>query len=149
MAKQSRSKGKSVRNHMKRHARPGRSRESDVVIDINAFTSHHERHRAESCSHPLIQARNQAQGQYLAAIRTNQLVSGLGPAEHMEITESCRAGVPAALPAETTCASHPSALFHAESAWLPSWRVNGCRFRRVFLRLFSARDRYEYLKSCF
>jgi phosphate starvation-inducible PhoH-like protein len=80
MAKQSRSKGKSVRNHMKRHARPGRSRESDVVIDINAFTSHHERHRAESCSHPLIQARNQAQGQYLAAIRTNQLVFGLGPA---------------------------------------------------------------------
>ncbi|MCG6899817.1 MAG: PhoH family protein [Gammaproteobacteria bacterium] len=80
MAKQSRNKGKTVHHPMKHRVLSRHTSDKDVVVDINDFTCHHERSRSGSCKHPLIQARNQAQGQYLAAIRSNQLVFGLGPA---------------------------------------------------------------------
>ncbi len=78
MAKQPRSKSKSARKQGKgrghtRHA-------NDVVVDINDFSSRHYKEQPRSCSHPLIEALNQSQGQYMSAVRTNQLVLGLGPA---------------------------------------------------------------------
>lgn len=80
MAKQSRNKGRSDRKRIKSRPYSRQACDDDVVIDIDDYTHHHQRKQSRSCSHPLVQARNQAQGQYLAAIRTNQLVFGLGPA---------------------------------------------------------------------
>ena len=79
MAKQSRGKGKSARKRLK-HCAGADDAFDDVVISMNEFTSRYHTQRQPSCNHPLVQARNQAQGQYLAAIRSNQLVFGLGPA---------------------------------------------------------------------
>ena len=43
--------------------------------DPDKYLSHHQHH-----NHPIIQARNRAQGEYMAAINTNQLTFGIGPA---------------------------------------------------------------------
>lgn len=50
------------------------------VIDLNSFSQRTSPQHVATCHNPLIQARNQAQGQYLAAIKTHQLTLGLGPA---------------------------------------------------------------------
>jgi phosphate starvation-inducible PhoH-like protein len=80
MAKHNRSKGKVARKRSRHWSSLDEGFQGDVVVDMNEFTSRHHTHRQKSCKHPLVQARNQAQGQYLAAIRSNQLVFGLGPA---------------------------------------------------------------------
>lgn len=80
MAKQPRSKSKSVRKHGKGRSHTRHAGDNDVVVDINKFTSRHYKERQRSCNHPLIEALNQSQGHYMSAIRTNQLVLGLGPA---------------------------------------------------------------------
>jgi phosphate starvation-inducible PhoH-like protein len=80
MAKQTRGKSSSF------SCKPGkRSRQADTethprVIDINRFSQRKHPSRIPACHNPLIQARNQAQGHYLAAIKTHQLTFGLGPA---------------------------------------------------------------------
>ncbi len=79
MAKQGRGKGRAARKRLK-YRTGSDDTFDDVVISMNEFTSRHHKQRQPSCRHPLVQARNQAQGQYLAAIRSNQLVFGLGPA---------------------------------------------------------------------
>lgn len=80
MAKQSRNKGKPARKHIKGRDRSRPTCEDDVVVDISTFSSRPREKRHRSCRHPLVQAMNQSQGQYMAAIRTNQLVLGIGPA---------------------------------------------------------------------
>ena len=80
MAKQSRSKSRSVRKQGKGRSHSRAACDNDIVVDINDFTLRSDKERQRSCKHPLIEAINQSQGQYLTAIRTNQLVLGLGPA---------------------------------------------------------------------
>jgi phosphate starvation-inducible PhoH-like protein len=80
MAKHSRSKGRPGGNRkLKRRTELELLSNDDVIIDINAFSYHTPREHTHH--HPrAIQARNQAQGQYLAAIKTFPLTFGLGPA---------------------------------------------------------------------
>jgi phosphate starvation-inducible PhoH-like protein len=80
MAKQPRSKSKSARKQGKGRGYTRHACDNDVVVDINDFSSRHYKEQPRSCSHPLIEALNQSQGQYMSAVRTNQLVLGLGPA---------------------------------------------------------------------
>lgn len=79
MARQSRSKGKTVRRRNRRWNGSGDKQDRGVVVDMQRF-SEQQSQRSPTCRHPLVQARNQAQGQYLAAMRSNRLVFGLGPA---------------------------------------------------------------------
>jgi phosphate starvation-inducible PhoH-like protein len=65
---------------MKSRPRNCQQFENDVVVDMKNFASGKYRKQQRSCNHPLIEAINQSQGQYLSAIRSNQLVLGLGPA---------------------------------------------------------------------
>jgi len=80
MAKKNRSKSRAARKRTKRWPGQDEMNRDDVVVDMSEFTIRHQVYQKPSCSHPLVQARNQAQGHYLAAIRSNQLVFGLGPA---------------------------------------------------------------------
>lgn len=84
MARQTRSRSKMTGKKARRRSDNELINHDGVVIDINAFSSHPaENHLSK---HPpkhhysLIQARNRAQGEYMAAINTNQLTFGLGPA---------------------------------------------------------------------
>jgi phosphate starvation-inducible PhoH-like protein len=81
MAKHSRNRGRSASKKSRNRSEPELYDNDGVVIDINALSSHTPgRYTPSRNHHPLIQARNQAQGHYMAAIRTNQLTFGLGPA---------------------------------------------------------------------
>jgi phosphate starvation-inducible PhoH-like protein len=52
----------------------------DVIIDISAFSQRTRGRSQDEERHSLVRARNQAQGQYISAIRSHQLTFGLGPA---------------------------------------------------------------------
>lgn len=80
MAKQSRGNGNPRNSRPGRRSRDHASQPDDHIIDLNTFTQRKSSPRRPSCGNPLIQARNQAQGQYIAAIKTHQLTFGLGPA---------------------------------------------------------------------
>jgi phosphate starvation-inducible PhoH-like protein len=81
MAKHSRNRGRSASKRTRNRSEPELYDKDGVVIDINAFSSQPPgRYTSSRNHHPLIQARNQAQGHYMAAIRANQLTFGLGPA---------------------------------------------------------------------
>jgi phosphate starvation-inducible PhoH-like protein len=84
MARHTRSRHKATGKKARRRSENERINQDGVVIDINAFSSlspdtplaqHPPKHH-----HSLIQARNRAQGEYMAAINTHQLTFGLGPA---------------------------------------------------------------------
>jgi len=80
MAKQTRGKNSSIGNKTGKRSRH-RGRETGYqVIDINRFSQRKHIPRIPACHNPLIQARNLAQGHYLAAIKTHQLTFGPGPA---------------------------------------------------------------------
>jgi len=80
MARHSRSKGRLHGSRKSKRRTELELLSSDgVVIDINAFSHHTPREPSHHQQRP-IQARNQAQGQYMAAIKTNPLTFGLGPA---------------------------------------------------------------------
>ena len=84
MARHTRSRNKATGKKARRRSESERLNHDGDVIDINAFSSlppdtplsqpPPKRH------HSLIQARNRAQGEYMAAINTHQLTFGLGPA---------------------------------------------------------------------
>ena len=84
MARHTRSRNKANGKKARRRSDNELINHNGVVIDINAFSSlppdtplsqtPPKRH------HSLIQARNRAQGEYMAAINTHQLTFGLGPA---------------------------------------------------------------------
>ena len=81
MARHSRNRGRSTSKKSRKRSEPDLYDNDGVVIDINAFASHPPVTYSSSCNHhPLIQARNPAQGHYMSAIRTSQLTFGLGPA---------------------------------------------------------------------
>ncbi|MGD2112697.1 MAG: PhoH family protein [Gammaproteobacteria bacterium] len=81
MSRNTRSRGRSSGKKTRRRSEPEIYHDDGVVIDLNAFYSPPSaKHSTSRNHHRLIQARNQAQGQYMAAIRTNQLTFGLGPA---------------------------------------------------------------------
>jgi len=80
MAKQTRDKGNSFGSKSARRSRHADTETENQVIDIKRFSQRKHPSRIPACHNPLIQARNQAQGQYLAAIKTHQLTFGLGPA---------------------------------------------------------------------
>ena len=79
MSKQTRSRGKSDRK-AKQLPEDLSGLPADVIVDLNTYSARQRRRQNDSSSFSLISARNQAQGQYLSAIKTNQLVFGLGPA---------------------------------------------------------------------
>ena len=79
MSKHTRSKGKSDRK-AKQLPEEFSGLPADVIVDLNTYSARQRRRQNDSSSFSLISARNQAQGQYLSAIKTNQLVFGLGPA---------------------------------------------------------------------
>jgi phosphate starvation-inducible PhoH-like protein len=78
MAKHSRNRGKTERKTAKQKTLHHLQYHDDVIIELSAFTPRKRtgNHRPRS----LIHARNQSQGQYMAAMKTHQLVFGLGPA---------------------------------------------------------------------
>jgi phosphate starvation-inducible PhoH-like protein len=79
MSKHTRSKGKSDRKAKQLSEElPGLP--GDVIVDLSTYSARQRRRQDDSSSFSLISARNQAQGQYLSAIKTHQLVFGLGPA---------------------------------------------------------------------
>jgi phosphate starvation-inducible PhoH-like protein len=80
MAKQTRGKNNSLGNKSTKRSRHADPETASQVIDINRFSQRKNQHRIPACHSPLIQARNQAQGHYLAAIKSHQLTFGLGPA---------------------------------------------------------------------
>lgn len=83
MARQTRSRSKMTGKKARRRSDNELINHDGVVIDINAFSPHPaENHLSKHPPkhHSLIQARNRAQGQYMAAINTHQLTFGLGPA---------------------------------------------------------------------
>jgi phosphate starvation-inducible PhoH-like protein len=80
MAKQTHGKRNSSGSKSSRRSRPTDTATQNQIIDIKHFSQRKNASRIPSCHSPLIQARNQAQGQYLAAIKTHQLSFGLGPA---------------------------------------------------------------------
>lgn len=80
MAKQTHGKRNSSGSKSARRARHADTETENQVIDIKHFSQRKNASRTPACHSPLIQARNQAQGQYLAAIKTHQLTFGLGPA---------------------------------------------------------------------
>jgi len=83
MARQTRSRSKMTGKKARRRSDNELINHDGVVIDINAFSPHPaENHLSKHPPkhHSLIQARNRAQGEYMAAINTNQLTFGLGPA---------------------------------------------------------------------
>jgi len=80
MAKQTRGKSGSFGSKPGKRTRHTDTETGNQVIDINRFTQRKHTPRLPACHNPLIQARNQAQGYYLAAIKTHQLTFGLGPA---------------------------------------------------------------------
>jgi phosphate starvation-inducible protein PhoH and related proteins len=79
MAKNTRNKGRTERKTARRTLETGQHDLDDVIIDISTFS---KRSRASPVipRQSLIRARNQAQGQYIAAIKTHTLTFGLGPA---------------------------------------------------------------------
>jgi phosphate starvation-inducible PhoH-like protein len=79
MSKQIRVRGKSDRK-AKQVPEELSGLPADVIVDLNTYSARQRRRQNDSSSFSLISARNQAQGQYLSAIKTNQLVFGLGPA---------------------------------------------------------------------
>jgi phosphate starvation-inducible PhoH-like protein len=83
MARQTRSRSKMTGKKARRRSDNELINHDGVVIDINAFSPHPaENHLSKHPPkhHSLIQARNRAQGEYMAAINTHQLTFGLGPA---------------------------------------------------------------------
>ena len=80
MAKQTRGKSNSFGSKSGKRSRNTATETDNQVIDINRFQQRKQSTRLPTCHNPLIQARNQAQGHYLAAIKTHQLTFGLGPA---------------------------------------------------------------------
>jgi phosphate starvation-inducible PhoH-like protein len=80
MAKQTRGKSNTCGSKTARRARQAATEADNQVIDINRFSQRKNPSRIPACRNHLIQARNQAQGHYLAAIKTHQLTFGLGPA---------------------------------------------------------------------
>jgi phosphate starvation-inducible PhoH-like protein len=78
MAKNSRSKLKADRKTTRRHIEINTLDQNDVIIDISTFSTRPRRSSASQQTHSLIKARNQAQGQYLGAIKSHQLTFGLG-----------------------------------------------------------------------
>lgn len=79
MSKHTRRKGKSDRKTVPLHGdTPGQP--GDVIVDLSTYSARQRRRQDDSSGFSLICARNQAQGQYLSAIKTHQLVFGLGPA---------------------------------------------------------------------
>jgi phosphate starvation-inducible PhoH-like protein len=80
MAKQTRGKSNSFGSKPGKRSRNAATETDNQVIDINRFQQRKHPTRLPTCHNPLIQARNQAQGHYLAAIKTHQLTFGLGPA---------------------------------------------------------------------
>jgi len=81
MAKYTRSRSRSNGKKTRRRSDNELIDQDGVVIDINTFTPlSPEKPLSRHPHHPLIQARNRAQGEYMAAISTNQLTFGLGPA---------------------------------------------------------------------
>ncbi|MEN8106608.1 MAG: PhoH family protein [Pseudomonadota bacterium] len=83
MSKHTRSRCKLTSKKARRRTDNELTNHDGVVIDINAFASHppdkHLSHYQHN-NHPIIQARNRAQGEYMAAINTHQLTFGIGPA---------------------------------------------------------------------
>lgn len=79
MSKHTRSRGKTDR---KAKHLPGdlSGLPGDVIVEISSYSARQRRRQGGSQQLSLINARNQAQGQYLSAIRSHQLVFGLGPA---------------------------------------------------------------------
>jgi len=80
MAKQARGTQPPAGGKTGKRTRRSRADPDHQVIDLNAFSQRKSPRHTPTCHNPLIQARNQAQGQYLAAIRTHQLTFGIGPA---------------------------------------------------------------------
>ncbi|MEJ2094682.1 MAG: PhoH family protein, partial [Gammaproteobacteria bacterium] len=81
MAKYTRSRSRSNGKKTRRRSDNEIIDHDGVVIDINTFTPlPPDKHLPRHPHHPLIQARNRAQGDYMAAINTHQLTFGLGPA---------------------------------------------------------------------
>lgn len=78
MAKRSRNKGKTGIKRTRHH--PDLQHSDDVIIDLQSFSSRPDRNKAGHRRTAFVQARNQAQGHYMAAIKTCQLTFGLGPA---------------------------------------------------------------------
>jgi phosphate starvation-inducible PhoH-like protein len=79
MAKNSRSKGRAERK-ARRNFDDNPLLMDDVIIDISTFSQRSRSRSQNDGRHSLVRARNQAQGQYISAIRTHQLTFGLGPA---------------------------------------------------------------------
>ena len=73
MAKQSRGKSSSFGSKSGKRTRRADTGPDNQVIDIHSFSQRKSSPRIPVCHSPLIQARNQAQGHYLAAIKTHQL----------------------------------------------------------------------------
>jgi phosphate starvation-inducible PhoH-like protein len=80
MAKQIRGKRNSFGSKTAKRSRYTHPEPDNQVIDIKRYSQRKNPARFPACHSPLIQARNQAQGHYLAAIKTHQLTFGLGPA---------------------------------------------------------------------
>ena len=84
MARHTRSRNKTTGKKARRRSDNEMINHDGVVIDINAFSPHPSdpplTHQHPKRHHSLIQARNRAQGEYMAAINTHQLTFGLGPA---------------------------------------------------------------------
>ena len=80
MARHTRSRSKATGKKARRRSESERLNHDGVVIDIKRFSQRKNPSRIPACHNHLVQARNQAQGHYLAAIKTHQLTFGLGPA---------------------------------------------------------------------
>jgi phosphate starvation-inducible PhoH-like protein len=80
MAKNPGKKGRESRKTGRKHADGSDYSYSDVIVDLGMFASRNRSGRNARRQHSLVEARNQAQGQYIAAILNNQLTFGLGPA---------------------------------------------------------------------
>lgn len=76
MAKQQRNRGRRGRKRDRYRDGAGDA----VVIDLNSYAPQHGRGKHQERGRSLIDARTRAQGQYMAAIKTSQLVFGIGPA---------------------------------------------------------------------
>ncbi len=80
MAKHPRNKGRPTRKKARYPAEPDPGCTHGIVIDLNTYTPRNGRTRRPDSRPSLIEAKNRAQGHYMAAIRTSQLTFGLGPA---------------------------------------------------------------------
>lgn len=108
MAKYTSNRGSSDRKATRRNPDTEHHTMDDVIIDISTCSKLSRSGRPAGFRQSFTRARNQAQGQYISAIKPHQLAFGLGPAGSRPCDAGDRAGRDAGC-ANCTVATHAGA----------------------------------------